>query len=32
MKINFKRVLILGLIVGLGLLLIKYSFKIDEKP
>lgn len=31
MKINFKRVLILGLILGLSLLLIQYAFKIDEK-
>ena len=31
MKINFKRILIFGLIVGLGLLLIEYAFKIDEK-
>lgn len=29
MKINFKRVLILGLILGLSLLLVEYIFKID---
>lgn len=29
MKINFKRVLILGLILGLSLILIEYAFKID---